>query len=77
MCSGSIFGIFRVVFGIIGGILGFVLAPIGLLILAVLLIGGVVVGLLSLLAPLVPLALLGLLVWAIYRIAARRPTPTF
>ena len=74
---GLIFGIFRFVFGILGAILGLVLAPVGLLILGVLLIGGVVVGLLSLLAPLVPLALLALLVWAIFRIASRRPTPTF
>ena len=49
-----IFGIFRVVFGIIGGILGFILAPVGLLVLALFVIGGVIVGLLSLLAPLVP-----------------------
>ena len=75
---GLIFGIFRVFFGIIGAILGLVLAPIGLLVLAVLLIGGVIVGLLSLLAPLVPVALLALLVWAVYRIgSSRRPTPTF
>ena len=40
-------------------------------------VGGIIVGLLSLLAPLVPVALLGLLVWAIYRITQRRPTPTF
>ena len=46
-------------------------------ILALSIIGGVIVGLLSLLAPLVPIALLGLLVWAIYRITQRRPTPTF
>jgi hypothetical protein len=74
---GLVFGVLRFVFGIIGGILGLVLAPVGLLILGGLLIGGVVVGLLSLLAPLVPLALFGLLAWAIYRIASRRPTPTF
>ena len=72
-----IFGIFRVFFGIVGGILGFILAPVGLLILALLVIGGVIVGLLSLLAPLVPVALLALLVWAIYRLGQRRPTPTF
>ena len=74
---GLVFGIIRFVFSIIGGILGLVLAPIGLLILGVLLIGGVIVGLMSLLAPLVPVALLGLLVWAVYRITSRRPTPTF
>ena len=74
---GLVFGIIRFVFGIVGGILGFVLAPIGILILGVLLIGGVIVGLMSLLAPLVPVALLGLLIWAIYRITSRRPTPTF
>ena len=72
-----IFGIVRVVIGIIGGILGFILAPVGLLVLALFVIGGVIVGLLSLLAPLVPIALLALLVWAIYRITQRRPTPTF
>ena len=74
---GMVFGIIRFVFGIVGGILGLVLAPIGILILGVLLIGGVIDGLMSLLAPLVPVALLGLLVWAIYRITSRRPTPTF
>jgi hypothetical protein len=72
-----LFGVFRFVFGIIGSILGFILAPIGLLLLAVFVVGGIIVGLLSLLAPFVPVALLGLLVWAIYRIAQRRPTPTF
>ena len=60
-----------------GGILGFILAPVGLLLLALLVIGGVIVGLLSLLAPLIPVALLALLIWAIYRLGQRRPTPTF
>ena len=69
-----VFGIFRFVFGIIGGILGLVLAPIGLLVLGVLLVGGVVVGLLSLLAPLVPWRCSGF--WSgrsIDRLAASHP----
>jgi hypothetical protein len=39
-------------------------------------IGALVAGALALLAPMLPVALLALLAWAIYRVA-RRPTPAF
>jgi hypothetical protein len=81
MVFGLVFGligiVFRVVFGIIGGVLGLLFAPVILTILGVLLVGALIVGLISLLAPLVPVLLLALLGWAIYRISTRRPSPTF
>jgi hypothetical protein len=69
-------GAFRLVFGLLGGLLGLIVGPIMLLIVGVALLGALVAGIFSLLAPMIPMVLLGLLVWAIYRVV-RRPTPAF
>jgi hypothetical protein len=74
---GLIFGAVRVVLGLVGALLGVLFAPVVLGILAFLLVGALVVGLVSLLAPLLPFVVLGLLAWAIYRLVSRRPSPTF
>ena len=67
-------GLFRVVFGLLGAIFGLILAPLVLLVAGVAVAGAFVAALLALIAPLVPVALLLLLGWAIYRVAAR-PSP--
>ena len=69
-------GLFRLVFGLLGGLLGLVLAPVMMLVVGVAIIGALIVGVLSLLAPLLPVVLLGTLAWAIYRLV-RRPNPAF
>ena len=78
---GLVFGlvgwIFRLVFGVFGAILGLIFGPLLLLILGVALVGGLIVGLFSLLAPLMPVILLGLVGWGIYRISTNRPSPSF
>ena len=65
-------GLFRLVFGIVGVLLGVVLAPIIMIVVAVALVGALVAGLLSLLAPLIPVALLLLLGWGIYKLSRPR-----
>jgi hypothetical protein len=45
--------------------------------LGVALVGGLIVGLFSLLAPLMPVILLALVGWGIYRISTNRPSPSF
>ena len=77
---------FRLFFKLIGGILGMVFGLLRrpdrsghrpdrlLVVVAVALIGARRGRLLSLLAPLLPVALLGLLVWAFYRVT-KRPNP--
>jgi len=47
-----------------------------MVVVAVALLGALIAGALALLAPLLPVALLALLVWALYKVA-RRPTPAF
>ena len=69
-------GILGMVFGLLGGLLGLVIGPIVAVVVAVALIGAFLTAVLSLLAPLLPLALLGLLVWAVYRVT-KRPNPAF
>lgn len=59
-------GIFRLVFGVLGALLGLILAPIALVIGGVLLVAGLIAGIVMLLTPLVPVALVLLLGWAIY-----------
>jgi hypothetical protein len=73
---GLVGAIFRVVFGIFGAILGLIFGPLLLLLLGVALVGGLIVGLFSLLAPLVPVILLALVGWGIYRISTNRPSPS-
>ena len=69
-------GIFGMVFGLLGGLLGLVIAPIVAIVVVIALIGAFLSAVLALLAPLLPVALLGLLVWAVYRVT-KRPTPAF
>lgn len=71
---GFIFGgLFRLIFGIGGALLGLIIAPIVIVVVGVALVGVFVAALLALLTPLIPVALLLLLGWGIYRIA--RPSP--
>jgi len=44
-------------------------------VVAVTLIGAVITTVMTLFAPLLPLAFLALLVWGIYQLTVRRPTP--
>jgi hypothetical protein len=67
-------GLFRVVFGVVGAILGLVLAPLVLVVAGIALVGAFLVALVALLTPLIPVVLLLLLGWGIYRVAIR-PTP--
>ena len=69
-------GILGIVFSVLGGLLGLVVAPIVIVAVGIALIVAFLSAVVSLLAPLLPLALLGLLVWAIYRVT-RRPNPAF
>jgi hypothetical protein len=72
-----VFGALRLVFSIIGGVLGLLFAPV-VLVLGIVGLGiAMLVWLVSALAPLVPLILVGLLVWGVYRLVAQRPSPTF
>ena len=64
-------GLFRLVFGIGGALLGLVLAPLVMVVVGVALVGAFVAALFALLAPLIPIVLLALLGWGIYRIASR------
>jgi hypothetical protein len=66
---GFIFGgLFRLVFGLIGALLGLVLAPIVLVIAGVAMVGAFITGMVALLAPLMPVILLLLLGWGIFRL---------
>lgn len=65
--------LFKLVFGLGGALLGLLLAPIVLLVIAVSLIGAAVTAVFSLAVPLVPVILLACLAWGLYRIAVPRP----
>jgi hypothetical protein len=69
-------GILGMVFGLLGGLLGLIIAPIVMVVVVVALIGAFLTAVVSLFAPLLPVALLGLLVWAVYRLT-KRPHPAF
>ena len=69
-----LFGGLKLLLGLAIGLVGLLALPLILLIAGIGLTGALVAGLLSLMAPLVPLALLGLLAWGIYRLT-QRPTP--
>lgn len=64
--------LFRIVFGLGGGLLRLLLAPIIFLVFGVVLVALMIAAVLALLAPLIPVALLGLVVWAIYRLTTHR-----
>ena len=63
--------LFKLVFGLGGMLLGFVVAPFVMLIVGVALIGALIAALLALVAPLVPIVLLALFAWALYRLVSR------
>jgi hypothetical protein len=67
-------GLFRVFFGVLGALLGLILAPLVLVVVGVALVGAFVAALIALLTPLIPVVLLLLLGWGIYRVAIR-PSP--
>jgi len=64
-------GLFRVVFGVLGTLLGLILAPLLLIVAGVAVVGAFIAALIALITPLVPVALLLLLGWGIYRVSAR------
>jgi hypothetical protein len=64
-------GLFRLVFGIGGALLGVILFLLVLVVVGIALVGAFVAALLALLTPLIPVVLLALLGWGIYR--ASRP----
>jgi hypothetical protein len=64
--------LFRIVFGLGGGLLRLLLAPIMFLVFGVVLVALMVAAVLAVLAPLIPVALLGLAAWAIYRLTTHR-----
>ena len=66
-------GFFRVIFGVLGGLLGLVLAPILVIVVGVALVAAFLSALLALVTPLIPVALLLLLGWGIYRASHPRP----
>lgn len=67
-------GLFRLVFGLFGALLALVVTPIVMLLAGVALVGGLIAGIVALLAPLVPVILLLLLGWAVYRVVIRPTT---
>jgi hypothetical protein len=67
--------LFKLVFWTLGAGLAVVLMPVILLVVAVAIIGALVTALFSLLAPMIPVALVALVGWAIYRGSTRRPSP--
>lgn len=60
-------GFFRVIFGVLGGLFGLLLAPLLVILLVVGLVVAFVGAVISLLTPLIPVVLLLLLGWGIYR----------
>jgi hypothetical protein len=66
-------GLFRVFFGLLGGLLSLILVPLVMVVAAVALVGAFIAAIVALLAPLVPVLLLALLGWAIYKVSCRRP----
>jgi len=72
--------LFKLLFGLGGALLGLVLAPVIAVVVAIVVAVALVGAVLSLLAPLVPMVLLGFFAWAVYRLtsrdhAAAPPTP--
>ena len=65
-------GLFRLVFGVLGALLGLIVAPIVMLVVGVALIGALLAAALALVAPLIPVVLLLLLGWGVFKLSARR-----
>ena len=66
--------LFKLIFGLVGGLIGLLVAPIIMLVVGVALVGAFFAAALALLTPLIPLALLFLLGWGLYRLFVR-PSP--
>ena len=64
--------LFKLIFGMGGMLLGLLAAPFLMLIVGVVLVGALLAGVLALLAPLLPIALLAVFAWALYRLISRR-----
>jgi hypothetical protein len=67
--------LFKIVFWTIGAGLAALMIPILLVVAAVVVVGGILAAVFALLAPLLPVALVALVGWAIYRASTRRPSP--
>ena len=63
------------IFGVLGALAGLVFLPVALVTAAVVVFSALVFGAFAVLTPLVPLAIVGLVVWGLYRLF--RPTPAF
>ena len=66
--------LFKLLVAIGGALAGLVLAPVLALVVAVALIVSIVGAVLALLAPLLPVILLGGFGWALFRLASRKPS---
>lgn len=67
--------LFRLMFGLGGGLLRLLLVPVIVLVFGVVAFALMLAAVVALLAPLVPVALLALAAWAIYRMTTRRSVP--
>lgn len=73
---GFVFGrLFRLVFGVLGAVLGLILAPIVMVVVGLAVAGAFLAAVVALLAPLIPVALLLLLGWGIFRLARPKVQP--
>lgn len=66
---------FKLVFGLLGVALGAIVLPFVLLLAGIAVVVALVAGLIALITPLLPVILLLLVGWAIYRVSLRRPSP--
>jgi hypothetical protein len=64
--------VLKLTFGLLGVALGAVLLPIVLVIAGIAILGAVLTALFAIVAPLLPVLLLALVGWAIYRASSRR-----
>ena len=65
----------KLTFGVIGLTLGAILLPFVLLAAGIALVVALIAGLIALITPMLPVVLLLLVGWAIYRVSVRRPSP--
>jgi hypothetical protein len=64
----------KLLFGLGGALIGLVLAPVIAVVVAIVVAVALVGAVLSLVAPLLPLVLLGFFAWAVYRLTSRGAT---
>ena len=67
-------GVFRLVFGTFGALFGLLIVPLVLVVGGIALVAALALGLFALVTPLIPVILLALLGWGIYK-ASRRSAP--